>query len=47
MFTDKRLNETLSVEQLGLTFNSKNSPWAKRYEQKLQEKEQLVKAYEE
>lgn len=47
MFTDKKLNNALSVEQLGLTFNSKNSPWSLRYEQKLVEKEQLVKAYEE
>ena len=47
MLTDEQLNKALSVEQLGLTFNSKNSPWSKRYEQKLQEKDQLVKAYEE
>ena len=32
MFTDKRLNEALSVKQLGVTFNSENSPWRKRYE---------------
>jgi hypothetical protein len=47
MFTDKQLNNTLSCEQLGLTFNSKNSPWKKRYEQKIQEKEDQVKAYED
>ncbi len=47
MFTDKRLNEELSVKQLGITFNSQTSPWRKRHEQKVQEKDALVKTHED
>lgn len=36
-------NESLSVKQLGMTWNQKDSPWQRRHEEFVAEKERLLR----
>ena len=43
----RKENETLSVRQLGMTFNQKDTPWQRVHDQKLAETGRLLREQEE
>lgn len=43
----KYLNDLLSVDQLGMSLNQKGSPWQKKFQEKVAERDLIIKEKEE